>query len=146
MWNDSRLEAAAFLKAEAEPGARIGFFGPDQKLPRVGEELVLARVDEFIGTRQGTTYSAEQIEEMTDRVRAESPEWIVIIPDHTILPNLPHGITLPPELLEDLLDGSLGYELAGRFETPPLLVDRPLLVRDYRVVNPPVQVLRRSDR
>lgn len=146
MWNDSRLDAAAFLQAESEPGARIGFFGPDQKLPRVGPDLELTRVDHFIGTRQGTTYTPEQIAGMADRVRAEAPEWIVIIPDHTILPHLPHGMTLPPTLLDALLDGSLGYEPAARFQTPALLFERPLLVRDYRVVNPPVEILRRSDR
>ncbi|MFQ5699515.1 MAG: hypothetical protein ACE5IL_14680, partial [Myxococcota bacterium] len=144
MLRDTRYAAAAWLEARADAGARIGFFGADQKLPRVPASLGYQRLDDFIGTRPGTRYSSDEIDAMARRVGDLAPEFIVVIPDHTALPELPRGTTLPDALYERLSDGSLGYRLARVFTERRLVpfLQRPPIV-GYPLVSPPVEIFRR---
>jgi hypothetical protein len=144
MLRDSRYDAARWLNASAEDGNRVEFFGPDQKLPRLKGSLAVSRAVRFVGSMQGVHYSPEEIEAMAAGIAARAPDYVLVIPDHSSLADFPYGITCPNELYDRLRDGSLGYRLAARFETPPLIrwVRRPALVK-YPLVNPPVQIFAR---
>jgi hypothetical protein len=144
MLHDSRYDAAQWLNDNASVGAHVEFFGPDQKLPRLKPGLELSRAVPFVGSTQDVHYSGQEIQAMAAGIAERAPEYVLVIPDHSSLPEFPYGITCPNELYDRLRDGSLGYRLSARFETPPLIpwVRRPALVK-YPVVNPPVQIFTR---
>jgi hypothetical protein len=144
MLQDSRYAAANWLNAQGRPGDRVGFFGPDQKLPRVRSDLEYVRIVPFLGTYPGVHYSAAEIDEMARGVDESATEFVLVLTDHSMQPGLPYGSTCPPALYDRLRDGSLGYRLVARIETPPLFpwVHRPSVI-DYPVVDPPVEIFER---
>jgi hypothetical protein len=78
------------------------------------------------------------VDEIAAGWRERRPRFIVLTPDYTSRPGEPFAASTPPRIYEMLMDGSLGYRLAARFETPRLLpwARRPDL--DYPTVNPPI--------
>jgi hypothetical protein len=50
-----------------------------------------------------------------------------------------------PDDFEDLVNGSLGYRLVARFQTPRLMPWLPRPFLSYSTVNPPVQIFARAD-
>jgi len=142
MWRDARYSAAAWLNANVTPGQQIGFFSVGNHLPRVRADLQYVRVDRFAGTRQNIHYSAADIQGMVQLLLEKNPRYLLVIPDQSAVPGLPHGLTTPPELYRLLEDGTLGYRKVARFETPALFpaLRRPDLVDYYDVVSPPVDI------
>ena len=142
MWRDARYSAAAWLNANVTPGQQIGFFSVGNHLPRVRADLQYVRVDRFAGTRQNIHYSAADIQGMVQLLLEKNPRYLLVIPDQSAVPGLPHGLTAPPELYRLLEDGTLGYRKVARFETPALFpaLRRPDLVDYYDVVSPPVDI------
>jgi hypothetical protein len=151
MWYDSRYAAADWLNMSAQPGTRIEYFGPYQKLPHVKPTVTFASVVPFqgvlVGPRPKLQYTREDIEMIANGIRERRPAFILVMPDVSSALGFPYGITLPLSLYELLHNGSLGYELTASFETPPLLpwVRRPPIIY-YPVVNPPVQIFARTVR
>ena len=148
MWRDSRYAAAGWLNAYVTPADRIGFFSVGNRLPRIRPGPRYVPVDRFFGTRQNVHYSAEDIRNMGVLLLEKNPEFVLVIPDQSAVPDLPYGLTVPPELYRKLEDGSLGYRRAARIQTPPLFpqLRRPDLVDYYEVVNPPVDIFVRNSR
>jgi len=143
---DSRVATAAWLRAHACAGDRVGYFGPFQKLPRLGRELEPALLNAGVGTRWDLVYSDAEARALEPRVAELAPEWILLIPDHTIAPpHLPYGSALPPQLHDALVAERLGYVNVAQFETAPLLSAPPQLLEHNRVVNPRVELLERAD-
>jgi hypothetical protein len=146
MLRDSRVETAAWLRANACAGDRIGYFGPFQKLPRMGHDLAPLVIDGGVGTRWDLSFSDAEARAREPKLAELAPEWILLIPDHTIAPpHLPYGSALPPQLRDALVAERLGYVNVKQFETPPLFVEPPQLLQHVRVVNPRVELLARVD-
>ena len=53
---------------------------------------------------------------------------------------------LPGEVFHALADGSLGYRLVGKFQSPRLMPWLPRPFLSYSTVNIPVQIFARADR
>lgn len=148
MLHDARYSAADWLNAHVTADQQIGFFSVGNHLPRLRADLRYVRVDRFAGTRQNVHYTASDIQSMGELLLEKNPEFVVVIPDQSAVPGLPHGLTTPPELYRQLEDGSLGYRRAARFHTPPLFpaLRRPDLVDYYEVINPSVDIFVKSSR
>lgn len=146
MIRDSRYDAAEWLNIHLRPGDRVEFFGPHQKLPRLMVNVKVARAVEFKGTDRSVRYTPAQIQSMAADIAERSPNFILVIPDHSSSSEFPYGTTCPDELYDLLRDGSLGYRLAAQFETSPIFVwvQRPPL--DYPAVNPAVHIFVRAVR
>jgi hypothetical protein len=146
MLRDSRVSTAAWLRDHACAGDRVGFFGPNQTLPRIGPDLSLVSVGKNVGTRWDLEHSAADIAAMEAELARVSPEWALVIPDHTVAPPaLPHGSALPPPFYAAVMGGQLGYARVAHLQTPKLWIERPYLLKGFRVTNPPVDVLARAD-
>jgi hypothetical protein len=142
---DSRNDAATWLQDNLPPGARVAYFGPTQKLPTLPRGTEIFRPIPFVGTYRSKTYDSTEIAEMRQMVADARPDVLLIIPDHSSSEAFPWGITLPPEVVAGLEDGSLGYREVQRFKTRPLTpLGRPPL--DYPAVNPEVRVYIRTTR
>jgi hypothetical protein len=140
MINDSRYAAAAWLESRTQPGSRIEYFGPDQKLPPLEAGVKSARAIEYLGALARTRVDEKAAEEIRQGWRVRRPDFVIIMPDFTSASGVPHSASCPPEIYQGLLDGSLGYQQAAYFETLSLLpwVQRPKL--DYPSVNPPIRI------
>ncbi|MFN2399251.1 MAG: ArnT family glycosyltransferase [Gemmatimonadaceae bacterium] len=141
---DSRYEAGAWLKSRAQPGDRIEFFGPEQKLPPVEGGVITARAIPYRGLSNPIPGGPAAVAEIRRGWRERAPEFVIIMPDHTGPYDSPHGAACPPEIYSDLLSGAAGYRLAAYFETPRLFswLRRPEL--DYPTVNPPIRIFQRE--
>lgn len=140
MINDSRYAAADWLATAAPPGTPVDYFGESGELPPLASGVVATRATEYFGAIYRPRLDAARVEEIRQSWRERRPALIILLPDHSSAPGMPYNITCPPEIYQQLLAGSLGYELAQQFHTPPLLpwVNRPPL--DYPSVNPPIRI------
>jgi hypothetical protein len=146
MRNDARYAAAVWLEERLPDDARIGFFGPSQKLPGLRRGVELVRPVPYRGTDQSVRYTAAQLDRMAADVAASPADVILIIPDHSNVPDHPYGTTLPVALYQRLAAGALGYEAVARFETPALARWLALPPLDYPVVSPTVEIFARAGR
>jgi hypothetical protein len=142
MLRDSRYGAAKWLD-ECCPGEDVGYFGPNQKLPRSAMQIRFLHVLPFKGTNPSRRFTQLEIDEMAEVVRTSVVNTILLIPEHWT-PEQPYGTSCPTGLFEKLRNGSIGFRHTAHFETPPLLawIRRPRL--DYPTVNPPVDVFVRD--
>lgn len=145
MIRDSRWAATAWLEARLEAGDRVDFFGPDAKLPWLPFGVRFEGANEY----RGAVYPPDRGPAAAARIRARweelEPEVILVMPDVSSREGEPHNFTLPPEVFSELLDGSLGYELARTFETPRLFPWLPIPELDYPSVNPPIRLFVPAD-
>jgi hypothetical protein len=143
MIHDSRFAAAEWLAAHTAAGTRVDFFGESAELPPLSAQVQTTRAIAYRGAVYQPDLSPAAVQRILEGWRRRQPHFIILVPDHSSPPGVPHNITCPPEIYHGLLDGALGYPLAAQFETPPLLpwVRRPRL--DYPSVNPPVRIFSR---
>jgi hypothetical protein len=144
MLRDSRYAAADWLNTRLQPGDRIEFFGPYNKLPHLKANIKLSRAVKFVGIDRNVQYTSVDIHTMARGIVKRSPNFVLIIPDGSSQPGFPYGTTCPVELYNLLQDGSLGYQLAASIVTKPIFswIQRPPL--DFPVVNPRVQIFAHS--
>jgi len=144
MIRDSRFAAADWLATRAHPGTKVEFFGESALLPPLSTAVETTRSIAYRGAVYKHDAGPAAIELILSGWRERRPDLIILVPDHSSPPGVPHNITCPPEIYRGLHDGTYGYQLAARFETPPLLpwVRRPRL--DYPSVNPPVHIFARA--
>lgn len=139
---DARYAAGKWLRESVEPGDRVMYFGAPLKLPPLRADVEAVRVD----------YRREVV----PAVNEVKPEFIIVMPEDTNEERLrvewrwgPHSVYNDYITNADytrLVDGSLGYRLVARFQTPRLFpwLYRPFL--SYPTVNPPIHIYARSDR
>ena len=141
---DSRFAAAQWLAARTSPGQRVEFFGESAELPPLSAEVQTTRSISYRGAVYQPGRGPAAVEQILAGWRTRQPDMIILVPDHSSPPGVPHNITCPPEIYRGLLDGAYGYQLAAQFETPRLLpwVRRPPL--DYPGVNPPIRIFMRA--
>jgi hypothetical protein len=136
MWKDARFEASEWIAQNFQPGERAGFFGSPDQLPHIPA---------------GVTVIRAPVDLPPDWLETNQFDWVFVIPDFSSRSNgaaapfcekgLPRSHFLPEQVYQRVLDGSLGYRLAARFETPSL-TGRPLKFLPW--INPPVRIFRRS--
>ena len=139
---DGRIEATEWLAGSTEPGDRVLFFGAGLKNPHLP-----ARVRDL---------AVQRAADGLPMIQSERPEWVIVMPEDTDEnrervnywdgPYSVRSRYVSDAVWAGLLDGSLGYRLVARFQTPRLLPGayRPPL--SYGCVNPPVQIFVRTDR
>lgn len=144
MLRDSRLEAGAWLRANAVDGDLVEYFGSDQKNPPLEAGIRSGRAIRYLGGNVPPDTGENAVREIIEGWRERAPRFVILTPDHTSRPGEPSAASCPPEIVRRLHDGSLGYVPAARFETPALLpwVRRPQL--DYPSVNPPILIFQRA--
>jgi hypothetical protein len=145
MINDSRYAAARWLTLRTQPGTTVEYFGESGELPPLAATVRTRRSIAYFGAMHKPHSGPDVTEEIVNGWRERRPELIILVPDHSSPPGVPHNFTCPPEVFRGLIDGRFGYKLAGVFETPQLLtwVRRPAL--DYPSVNPPIHIFVRKD-
>jgi hypothetical protein len=139
--NDTRYAAADWLRAHYRAGDRLEYFGVTETLPPLDAGVVSRRV---MGRQQWVGESGHG-PAVLKYLRDAGPAYLVVVPDWTSRPDMPHSADCPPEVYAALLDGSVGYTLAAYF--PPVTLwpaplSRPHL--DSPSVAPPVRVFVRS--
>jgi 4-amino-4-deoxy-L-arabinose transferase-like glycosyltransferase len=139
-WRDTRYDAGVWLQAAYQPGDRIEYFGVSDKMPPLGAGIVARRI---MG-RERWTGQFDHGPAVLQYLRTGGPRFVVVIPDWTSPAGLERSSDCPPEVLEALMNGQAGYDLAAEFR-PPVLVPapfgRPRL--DNPSVAPPVRIFRR---
>jgi hypothetical protein len=131
---DARYAAADWLRVHARAGDELAFFGTWNQLPPLPSQLVpLQLVGASVQTRPAVDLERELLQ--------RAPRFVAVIPDYTAEPGRPHSRFLPPELYARLASGCLGYRVAARFVTTPLV---PRFYANPEIVNPPVQIFERS--
>lgn len=146
---DSRYAAADWLKAHAQPGDIVQYFGSTQKLPHLPAEVNTQRVGEAQTNVMYTGWKgrAWDVPDALDSLREADSEYLVVIPDWTSYPGMVHSQDCPPQIFEALTTGSLGLTQAAYFPPQSLLgswLQRPHL--DNPSVCPPVRIFARSSR
>ena len=144
MWNSHR-SAAAWLDAHSEPGQRLAYFGPVQKLPALPAGMRTERGLPYLGAMVHPWTDAAATADVLARWKEDPPDYVLLLPDY-LGPGLTRfGGTCPPGIFEALQHDAGWIELPV-FQTPrwrwPLA--RPEL--DYPVVNPPITLFVRTDR
>ena len=145
MVNDSRYAAARWLAPRTPAGTTVEYFGESGELPPLAATVETRRSIAFFGAMYKPRLGPDVIREILNGWRERRPDLIILVPDHSSPPGVPHNVTCPPEVFRGLIDGRFGYKLAVFFETPRLLpwVRRPDL--DYPSVNPPIHIFFRND-
>jgi hypothetical protein len=138
---DSRYDAQEWLDERLVPGDVVLFFGAPLKNPYFAAET--------------ETIAIDQPDNAASTIRERRPEYIIAMPEDTDElrnrvewregPLSVRNAYVPAPLFAALADGSLGYRLAARFQTPRLLPwsYRPHL--SYATVNPPIHLFARTD-
>lgn len=126
--HDSRIEAGQWLAASMPTGSRIADCGGPRKMPHLREDVRIVQLHDGAAA--------------FDDLNQQRPEFVEVTPDWTGRAGREFSRTCPQALYDGLADGSLGYELAGRFKTHSL-VERQMM--DYPTVNPQVFIYRRKD-
>lgn len=140
MMRDSRHTAAHWLELRAQEGQRLEFFGADQNLPVVPAVVTVVRANAYHGAVYTPATGSRAAADIVTRWRTERPDYILIMPDHSSPPGVPHSASCPPAVWEALMDGSIGYRLAAEFRTPRLMPWLPRPALDYPTVNPPIRI------
>ena len=122
MVRDARYPASAWLAEQSRPGDVLGYFGAAHQLPALPPGL---RPVQLHGD------SAESV------FRAGRIRYVYVAPDYFADSLHLRSSFLPEELYHRLEDGTLGFRLVQRFETPPL---RSGWLTHFPWVNPPVRV------
>ena len=140
--NETRSAAGDWFAAHAMAGDRIEHFGPSQKLPPLSADV---RALPLAG-RKHWRGEFDHGPRVIDYLQKNGPEYVVVIPDWTSRATMDRSADCPPEVLEALLDGSVGYRLVADFGEPalmPALLARPPL--DSKQVAPRVRIFARAD-
>jgi hypothetical protein len=139
--HDTRYPAADWVRAHYRTGDRLEYFGGTETLPPLDAAVDTRRImgrERWVGeTGHGPA--------VLDYLRRGGPTYVIVIPDWTSRPELPHSADCPPEVYAALLDGTAGYSLAAYFAPPslwPAPFGRPLL--DNPSVAPPVRIFART--
>jgi hypothetical protein len=140
MLRDSRHDAAQWLQLRAQEGQRLAFFGADQNVPVVPAVVALARANVYHGAVRTAATGPDAVADIRNRWHTERPDYILIMPDHSSPPGVPHSASCPPAIYDALVDGSLGYRLGADFRTARLLPWLPRPALDYPTVNPPIRI------
>lgn len=138
---DARYAAGSWLDAHTRPGDRVMHFGFSAKLPALRADVGQIRI--------------RQHSEAIPAIQSDRPEIIIVIPQDINEDRQRvewrdglNSVIAPttPALFKQLVDESLGYRLAAKFQSPRLFpwLNRPFL--SYSSVNPPVQIFLRIDR
>lgn len=137
---ETRGEAAEWIQASTPPGARFEYFGHGQAMPHLDG----ARPSRRVAGRVEWQGERDHGPRVLAYLRAEGPEYVVLVPDWTSKPGMERSEDCPPEVERALVDGSAGYVLAARFERRPCL-PAPLRLRwlDSEMVAPPVRIFQR---
>ena len=141
-YHDTRYSAAKWIRAHAEPGDRIEYFGVTEVLPPLPVEIKTRRV-------AGRTHWVGEFGHGPSVLRylaKQGPEYLVVVPDWTSKPGMERSADCPPEVYAALADGSLGYTQVIFLSTPSVLpsaLRRPPL--DNPSVAPPVRIFARND-
>lgn len=126
MVRDSRYAAARWFRLNARAGDRVGYYGDPMKLPRFEAGIVTLPMP---GQTVGLPFPVDE------RAR---PEFVVVAPVQ------PHEkdceSTMPEEICQALMDGSMGYRRVAAFRTQALSERRVV-----SFVNPAIQVFARKD-
>ncbi len=142
MRHDARYAAADWLDQHTLPGDRLIYFGGGLQVPPLREDV--------------GTIPIYYRDEARPALVEQRPEFVLVMPldfnedrQRVEWRRGPHSVRsdyLPPDVFDDLADGSLGYRLVAQFQSPPLFTwwDRPFLT--YATVNPPIQIFVRDDR
>jgi hypothetical protein len=140
MINDSRYDAAAWLRERTRSGDNIEYFGVTEKLPPLESGVITRRAFAYLGPQQQPQVGEEAAREVRQGWKERLPKYVIIMPDFHRSTEVPDNVSCPPQIYSELLGGSLGYRLAAQFETSSLLawVRRPSI--DYPVVNPPIRI------
>jgi hypothetical protein len=138
--HDTRYPAADWVRAHYRTGDRLEYFGVTETLPpldaRVEARRIMGRVLWVGETGHGPA--------VLDYLRRAGPAYVIVIPDWTSRPEMPHSADCPPEVYAALLDGTARYTLVAHFAPPSLLparFRRPPL--DNPSVAPPVRIFAR---
>jgi hypothetical protein len=140
--HDTRYAAAQWLKAHVRATDRIEFFGVAETLPPLPADLMTRR----IAGRTRWVGEVDHAPELLRYLGGAGPEFLVIIPDWTSKPEMPHSGDCPPDVYTALMTGAVGYTQVAYFPPPALLpasIRRPPL--DNPSVAPPVRVFARHD-
>ena len=139
--HDTRYPAADWVRAHYRTGDRLEYFGVTETLPpldaRGDARRIMGRVRWVGETGHGPA--------VLDYLRRAGPAYVIVIPDWTSRPDMPHSADCPPEVYAALLDGTAGYTLVAHFAPPSLLpapFGRPPL--DNPSVAPPVRIFART--
>jgi hypothetical protein len=127
MLTDARGPASDWLSRRVAAGDTLGYFGRPHQLPYIPAGV---RVEQL------------QLGGAETRLNDVRPRWVVVAPDYFADRQRERSIFLPLAVYQGLRDGSMGWTLVARFESPGLL-GRPLPYLPY--VNPVVQVYKRRD-
>jgi hypothetical protein len=122
MVEDARYPASTWLRAQARPGDRIGFFGAFHQLPALPPWLEPVQLSGDSSLRV---------------LAAGKLRYVYVAPDYFSDSLHQRSTFLPEEIYRRLKNGTLGFRLAERFETRPL---RATWLRYFPYLNPPVQV------
>lgn len=137
---DSRYAAAAWLAAQTKAGDNVAYFGAASVLPSFKADVVTTLATEFRGMYVKPRLDDGKVQEILTTWQAEQPTYVLVMPDHTNRQPLPYPHTVPPQLYDGLLAGTLGYELVAHFQTPALFPWLPQPLLDYPAVNPPIRL------
>jgi len=139
---DSRYTASEWFKEQSKPGDQVVYFAARHFNPYFEDYITSIPV----------WHRAEALPTI-QRIR---PEFIVITPDdineerHRVeWRDGPHSIVsdhIPTPVYSQLVNGTLGYRLVAKFQTPRLIpwINRPFL--SYPTVNLPIHIYIREDR
>jgi hypothetical protein len=122
MQNDTRYALEAWLRANVQPGDRIGYYGAALKLPALPEGVISEPGPYEVNRSDGSG----------------RPEFIVIIPQQVF--ETDHEWSLPDERWAELRSGQWEYEPWLALQGPVLIEPRPI-----NWVNPPVRLYVRRD-
>ena len=139
--HDTRYQAADWVRAHHRTGDRLEYFGVTETLPpldaAVDSRRIMGRVRWVGETGHGPA--------VLDYLRRAGPTYVIVIPDWTSRPEMPHSADCPPEVYAALLDGTAGYSLVAYFAPPalwPAPFRRPRF--DNPSVAPPVRIFART--
>jgi hypothetical protein len=137
---DSRYSAAEWLEQRTKPGDTIEFFGPSLKLPPLKAGVTTQAALPWRGISRPPQKDETTAGEVLKAWAEREPRFIIIMPDVSSFPGVPHSNACPPKVYEALRGGTYVYTLAAEFGTAPLFSWPVLPALDYPSVNPRIQV------
>ena len=141
---DSRYEAGEWLASRTKAGDRIEYFGTPEKLPPVMAGIITSNAIPYFGMHVAPPDENEATHTILQNWEERKPTFVITIPDLTSSKGVPHNHTCPPKIFAGLMSGTIGYQLAGFFQTPRLFPWLPKPQLDYPTVNPPIHIFVRQ--